>query len=94
MAYIYIISNKYNGTLYVGVTSHLIQRIYQHRCKLVPGFSKKYGLDKLVYFEECQDIKSAIIREKRLKKWNRAWKIGLIERNNRNWDDLYPEIIK
>ena len=91
--YIYILSNKKNGTLYIGVTSNLVKRIYEHKQKLVNGFSKQYGLDKLVYYEITDDIKIAIKREKQLKKWNRAWKIELIEKENPEWNDLYDDIL-
>ncbi len=87
--YVYILTNKVGGTLYIGVTSDLIKRVYQHRTKAVQGFTEKYGLDRLVYFEVFEDPENAILREKRLKKWNRAWKIELIEDNNPDWHDLY-----
>ena len=80
------------GTLYIGVTSDLVQRVYEHRTGAVPGFTSKYGVYRLVYFEEFGDIENAIKREKRLKKWNRGWKIRLIEELNPNWDDLFPTI--
>ena len=79
---IYILTNNRNTTLYIGVTSHLIQRIYQHKNKLIEGFSATYNLDKLVYFEQFDDMNNAILREKRLKKWNRAWKNQLINECN------------
>ncbi len=91
--YIYIITNKKNGTLYIGVTSNLIKRIYAHKQKLVDGFSKRYGLSILVYFESFETIVDAIKREKQLKQWQRQWKITLIEKENENWDDLYESII-
>jgi len=74
------------------VTNSLVRRVYEHRTKAAPGFSKKYGVDRLIYFEQHSEIEAAIRREKRLKKWNRAWKISLIEEMNPNWDDLYPQI--
>ena len=74
---------------YIGVTNDLVKRIYEHRNNLIDGFTKKYFVHKLVYFEETPDINSAIKREKQLKKWNRKWKIELIERSNPNWDYLY-----
>jgi putative endonuclease len=86
---IYIITNRYNTTLYIGVTSNLIQRIYQHKHKLITGFSSTYNLDKLVYFEQFDDMENAILREKRLKKWNRDWKNRLINELNPSWEDLY-----
>ena len=93
MHYTYILTSKKNGTLYIGVTNNLIKRIYEHKNNLVDGFTKKYGVHYLVYFEEYQDITEAILREKRLKKWNRQWKIELIEKNNPNWRDLYLDLI-
>jgi len=86
--YTYIITNKKNGVLYIGVTSNLSKRIYEHKNGLMDGFSKKYNLMKLVYYEICDDIKNAIQREKQLKNWHRDWKINLIEKENPNWDDL------
>ena len=87
----YILASKKNGTLYTGVTDNLIKRVWQHKNKLVDGFTKKYNIDKLVYFEITDDIRSAILREKRIKKWNRQWKIELIKKNNPEWKDLYEE---
>lgn len=92
-AYVYITANKRNGTLYVGVTSDLIKRVWQHKNKLVDGFTNKYDVSFLMYYEEHDDIKEAIQREKRIKKWERAWKLKLIEEMNPNWKDLYDEII-
>jgi putative endonuclease len=89
---VYILASGKNGTFYIGVTSNLPKRIYEHKQKLVAGFTKKYGVDKLVYFEDQGNIEAAITREKQLKKWNRAWKIELIEKDNPSWKDLYPEI--
>lgn len=89
---VYIVSNKRHGTLYIGITSELPKRIYQHKNKLFEGFSKKYSLDKLVYYEIYKDSITAITREKRLKKWKRQWKIKLIEEKNPNWSDLSNEI--
>jgi putative endonuclease len=93
-SHVYILSSKINGTLYVGVTSNLIKRVYEHKNKLVDGFTHKYDVDSLVYFEEHQSIDSVIEREKQIKKWNRSWKIRLIVKFNPDWADLYPEIIK
>ncbi|MCU7555934.1 GIY-YIG nuclease family protein [Alteromonas sp. ASW11-19] len=90
---IYILTNHHNTTLYIGVTSDLIQRIYQHKNKLVKGFSAKYNLTKLVYFEQFEDMENAILREKRLKKWHRQWKNRLIAEINPGWRDLYPELL-
>ena len=92
-AYIYILASQRNGTLYIGVTSNLMKRIYEHRTDVIDGFSKKHRVHRLVYFEVCPDISSAITREKQLKKWNRSWKLQLIERNNPGWDDLYPTLL-
>jgi putative endonuclease len=91
--YVYILCNKRNGTLYIGVTSDLVKRIWQHKNETVEGFTKQYGLKRLVHFEQYQDVKEAILREKRIKKWNRQWKINLIEQNNPNWDDLYQKLV-
>lgn len=92
--YVYILTNKENGTLYVGVTSDLIKRIWQHKNKFVEGFSKKYDLNKLVYYEVFNDIENTITREKQLKNWHRQWKINLINQQNPDWMDLYNDIIK
>jgi putative endonuclease len=85
-------TNMKHGTLYIGVTSNLIVRVYQHKNKLLEGFTKRYSLDKLVYYECTSDVNSALIREKQLKKWYRKWKIELIEEFNSEWKDLYDEI--
>jgi putative endonuclease len=90
--YVYILASSIGGTLYIGVTNDLVRRVAEHRLKLVEGFSEKYNIVRLVYFEQFDDPENAIKREKRLKKWNRAWKIRLIEEANPNWDDLYPGI--
>jgi putative endonuclease len=91
--YIYILTNKPNGTLYIGVTSNLIKRIYEHKNELVDGFSQKYGLKTLVFYEIYDDIAIAIAREKQLKAGNRSKKIALIIEKNPNWNDLYESII-
>jgi len=91
--YVYILASKRNGTLYIGVTSNLVQRIWQHKEGLVEGFTKKYNIKLLVYFEVHETVESAITREKQMKKWERAWKIKLIERNNPEWRDLTDMII-
>ncbi|MFB6420951.1 MULTISPECIES: GIY-YIG nuclease family protein [Bradyrhizobium] len=90
--YVYILACRKHGTLYIGVTNELVRRVYQHRTKAVPGFTTKYGIDKLVLFEIYDDAETAIAREKELKKWRRDWKTRLIEEQNPNWDDLYPGI--
>jgi putative endonuclease len=90
--YVYILANRMHGTLYVGVTNDLVGRIFVHKSDNVEGFTKTYSVHRLVYFEVHQDVKEAITREKQIKKWNRAWKIQLIEKTNPHWDDLYPSI--
>ncbi|MBP6945234.1 GIY-YIG nuclease family protein [Patescibacteria group bacterium] len=89
---VYILANKRNGTLYIGVTSDLKKRVYEHKEKLVKGFTQEHAIDKLVYYQEGDDIRGVITREKQLKKWNRSWKIRLIEERNPDWKDLYDEI--
>ena len=86
--FVYILANKSYGTLYTGVTSNLIQRVYQHKEGLTDGFTKKYDLHKLVYYEVHMDINEAILREKRIKRWRRQWKINLIEQSNPDWINL------
>ena len=93
IAYVYIISNSYNSVLYIGVTSNLVKRIYEHKNKLVDGFSKKYNLNKLVYYEIIDDINTAIEREKYLKGKTRKYKLELINNTNPKWEDLYEKII-
>ena len=88
--YVYILASQRNGTLYIGVTTDLEQRIQKHRFGLYKGFSKKYKVYLLVYYEVYLDIRTAIQREKRLKKWERKWKLRLIEESNPEWSDLYP----
>ena len=89
---VYIMTNKKHGTLYIGVTSNLVARVYKHKNKIYEGFTKRYGLDQLVYYECSNDVFCAITREKQLKKWYRKWKIDLIEGFNPEWKDLYEEI--
>ena len=89
----YIMTNRRNGTLYIGVTSDLIKRVWQHKEKLIDGFTKAYGTDKLVHYEQFHDINEAILREKRLKSWNRKWKLELIEKTNPNWRDLFEDLL-
>ena len=93
MYYIYILASKRNGTLYIGVTNDLITRVWQHKNDVVKGFTEKYAVHGLVYYEETQDIEQAILREKRMKKWKRKWKLDFIEKKNPNWDDLYGSIL-
>ncbi|MGZ9898579.1 GIY-YIG nuclease family protein [Shewanella gaetbuli] len=92
-SYVYILSNKPKGTLYIGVTSSLIKRVYQHKTKMSDGFTSKYNIKNLVYFEMYDDIYDAITREKLLKGWRRDWKLKLIEKKNPNWLDLYTSLI-
>jgi putative endonuclease len=91
--YVYILASSRNGTLYIGVTSDLIRRIWEHKEKLAEGFTAQYGVDKLVYYEQFHDAEYAIGREKRLKKYNRKWKLDLIEKSNPEWKDLYEELL-
>ncbi len=89
---VYILASRRNGTLYVGVTSDLPKRVAEHRAELVPGFTRDYGVKDLVWYEVHGDVMEAITREKRIKKWNRLWKLKLIEEKNPEWRDLYSEI--
>jgi putative endonuclease len=86
--YLYILASKRNGTLYIGMTSNLTNRVLQHKLGYFSGFTKKYKIHKLVFYEETNDVYAALLREKQIKKWKRAWKIRIIEENNPNWDDL------
>ena len=90
---VYMLANQRNGTLYIGVTSDLIKRVYQHRNELVDGFTKRYGVHDLVWYEIHEMMESAILRENQLKKWSRIAKIRLIERQNPNWRDLWSELV-
>ena len=90
--FVYILASRIGGALYIGITNDLVRRVWEHRSGAVEGFTKEYGISRLIYFEPFEEVENAIKREKRLKKWNRAWKIRLIEENNPNWDDLYPAI--
>lgn len=91
-SYVYILASQRNGTLYIGVTSDLVRRIWEHREGVVSGFSAKYDCKTLVYFEVFNDIREAIRREKALKEWNRSWKLRLIEKGNPTWRDLWVDI--
>jgi len=91
--FVYLLTSKKNGTLYVGVTNNLLRRVSEHRAGVASSFTRKYSVKRLVYFEAHSEIETAIQREKRLKRWRRAWKTGLIERNNPDWRDLYPSLI-
>ena len=90
--YVYILASRTGGTLYIGVTNDLIRRVAEHKLKIAESFTKRHEVTRLVYFEVFDQIEQAIRREKRLKKWTRTWKISLIEKDNPNWIDLYPEI--
>lgn len=92
--YVYILSSKRNGTLYVGVTANLTRRVYEHKQYLIEGFTSKYRVHNLVYYECSSNIHSALQREKQIKKWNRKWKLELIEKKNPEWNDLYEDIIE
>jgi putative endonuclease len=91
--FVYILASKRNGTLYVGVTNDLVRRMSEHKAKLVPGFTRKYSVDKLVYFEEYASILEARARERSLKRWLRVWKLELIEKTNPEWRDLTDELV-
>ncbi len=90
---LYILTSKKEGTLYIGVTSDLIKRVYEHKNNLVEGFTRQYGIHHLVYYELHQTMEDAILREKQMKKWKREYKINLIEENNKSWQDLYNDIL-
>ena len=92
-SYVYILASGKNGTLYIGVTSDLKRRVWEHKHDLVKGFSKEYGVHDLVYFEQYEDIEKAILREKQMKTWKRFWKIRLINKDNPDWKDLYNSIL-
>ncbi len=91
--YVYIVTNKPRGSLYLGMTNNLVRRSYEHRNGLIDGFTRKYNLERLVYFEVFNRVEDAIHREKKLKKWNRQWKIDLIEKVNPEWIDLYEKLV-
>ena len=91
--YVYIMAGRRNGTLYIGVTNDLLRRVYEHKNNLVEGFTNKYCVHKLVYWEQTENIEAAIQREKQLKKWKRQWKLVLIEEHNAYWRDLYEELL-
>jgi len=90
--YVYILASGIGGTLYISVTNDPVQRVFEYKSDVVEGFTKRYGVKRLVYYEQYDDIENAIRRERRVKKWNRAWKVRLIEEKNPNWIDLYPAI--
>jgi putative endonuclease len=87
--YVYIMASQRRGTLYIGVTSNLLKRVYEHKSGMVEGFTKQYGVHRLVYYEVAMDAETALLRERQMKKWNRAWKLRLIEEQNPEWADLY-----
>ena len=89
---VYLLASKRNGTLYIGVTSDLVKRVWEHKKHVVDGFTKQYGVDKLVWYEVHETMESAIRREKAIKEWQRAWKLELIEKSNPDWKDLYSTI--
>jgi putative endonuclease len=91
--YVYIMANRKNGTIYIGVTSDLVKRVWEHRNGVVPGFTKRYGCKLLVWYEAFDDIQQARQRELQMKEWNRAWKIRLIEETNLDWEDLCPTLM-
>ena len=90
--YVYVLASRKEGAIYIGMTNDLVRRVYQHRTKAVPGFTSKYNITQLVWFEIYDDPIAAITREKELKKWKRSWKAGLIEATNPKWNDLYESI--
>ena len=89
---VYLLASRRNGTLYVGVTSNLAQRVWQHKSDLMEGFTKRYGVHRLVWYETQSTMEGAIGREKAIKEWKRAWKIALVEKSNPEWNDLYGEL--
>ena len=91
--YVYILASKRNGTLYIGITNDLIKRVHQHKNDEVEGFTEKYNIHRLVWYESCADVREAIMREKQLKDWHRQWKIELIQQTNPTWEDLYDDLI-
>jgi putative endonuclease len=92
--YVYILASRRNGTLYTGMTDNLVTRTWQHREGIAPGFTKEHGIKLLVWFEIHDTREAALLRERQIKKWNRKWKLELIEKNNSDWRDLYPEIAR
>ncbi len=92
MFFVYLLASNPYGTLYIGLTANLSRRVWEHKNKLVPGFTAKYGVDRLVWFEVHDNHEAALRREKQIKEWKRDWKINLIESNNRHWVDLYQDL--
>ena len=93
MFYVCLLSSRPNGTLYVGSARDLLRRVWEHKLKVVPGFTRKYGVDRLVWFEQHESLESAYMRERQIKEWKRAWKIQLIEADNPQWIDLYSSLV-
>ena len=91
--WVYILGSRIGGTLYVGVTNDLVRRVHEHKAGLAEGFTRRHRIGRLVHFEPFGDVRAAIAREKAVKKWNRAWKVRLIERQSPNWDDLLPSLV-
>ncbi len=91
--FVYILASKPRGTLYVGVTNNLVRRVFEHKNKLIEGFTERYDVNLLVWYESSESIESAIVYEKKLKRWRREWKIEMIEKQNPEWVDLYPQIV-
>jgi putative endonuclease len=92
MFYVYLLASRPQGTLYVGLTSDLAKRVFEHKSKAVPGFTARYGVDTLVWFEAHDSVEAAIRREKQIKEWKREWKFNLIERDNPHWVDLFSDV--
>jgi len=92
MFYVYMLSSRPQGTLYIGMTDNLLRRVWEHKCKAVPGFTAKYDVDRLVWYEPHDIFEAALRRERQLKEWKRAWKIQLLEAENPQWIDLYPTL--
>jgi putative endonuclease len=92
MLYVYLLASKPYGTLYIGMTSELARRVWEHKIKAVPGFTARYSVSRLVWFETHASAKTAMLREKQIKEWKRGWRINLIERDNPHWIDLYPNL--
>jgi len=93
MYFIYILSNKRNGALYIGMTNDLVRRVFEHKNNYIKGFTSKYGVHKLVYYEQCDSFDSALQREKQIKEWRRSWKLDLVEKANPLWKDLFDELV-
>lgn len=91
--YVYMLASRRNGTLYIGVSNDIVRRTWEHKSDLVDGFTKRYGVHILVWYEWHEDVNAAILREKRMKRWNRAWKIALIEKGNSGWNDRYDRLV-